>query len=186
MKFTIEQIAITPPDAQAAMDLLADMGAQEWVHDEVFASGQVMSVPSDSVAELHFNYDLGTPDGKLEFEVLDYTAGKNWMAAREALAPDRLARGENAPRITQHRVSHLGMHCSAEDLERWLEFFSERGYPIAQSVLTRQHENSAIAGKRWYRYVIFDTYAVLGVDLKFIVRRYAAPTDEDLETDCEG
>lgn len=171
MKFTIEQIAITPPDAQAAMDLLADMDAQEWVHDEVKARGLVMGIPGDNVAELHFNYDLGTPDGKLEFEVLDYKAGKNWMEAREY----------NPGRITQHRVSHLGMHCSQEELDKWMQFFTERGYPVAQSVLTLSHENSYIAGKRWYRYVIFDTYATLGVDLKFIVRREQPPTEEELE-----
>jgi hypothetical protein len=40
--------------------------------------------------------------------------------------------------------------------------------------MTISHTNPVIAGKRWYTYVIFDTRSILGIDLKFIVRREAA------------
>jgi hypothetical protein len=40
------------------------------------------------------------------------------------------------------------------------------------------HTNPVISGKRWYNYVIFDTKEILGVDLKFIVRKEHAPTKE--------
>jgi hypothetical protein len=46
---------------------------------------------------------------------------------------------------------------------------------VAQEVLTQSHTNPVISGKRWYNYVIFDTKDILGVDLKFIVRKEHAP-----------
>ena len=62
------------------------------------------------------------------------------------------------------------MHCSAEDLVKWREFFNERKIQVAQEVFTDCHTNPAIAGKRSYNYVILNTYGILAVDLKFIVR----------------
>ena len=76
-------------------------------------------------------------------------------------------RGTNEARNT---VSHLGMHCSADDLIEWRVFFQSRGIDVAQEVMTESHTNPVIAGKRSYNYVIFDTKDILGVDLKFIVR----------------
>ena len=70
----------------------------------------------------------------------------------------------------RNSVSHLGMHCTADELELWQEFFAERGIGIAQEVVTDSHTNPVISGKRLYNYVIFDTKEILGVDLKFIVR----------------
>jgi hypothetical protein len=75
-------------------------------------------------------------------------------------------------------VSHLGMHCSAEELLKWRQFFADRSIAVAQEVMTQSHSNPAIAGQRWYNYVIFDTKDILGVDLKFIVRRAAPGTVE--------
>ena len=98
-----------------------------------------------------FNYDLIS--GK-EFEVLNYTSGRNWIDERG----DR------------NVVSHLGMHCTNAELIKWKEFFKERFIEVAQEVFTDSHTNPAIAGKRSYNYVIFDTQHILGVDLKFIVR----------------
>jgi hypothetical protein len=62
------------------------------------------------------------------------------------------------------------MHCTADELLKWRKFFRDRGIQIAQEVFTDSHSNPAIAGKRSYNYVIFDTRKILGVDLKFIVR----------------
>lgn len=152
MKFIIEQVAIAPINPVEAKVLLAEMGAQEWHNDHVVATGKVFGKNGTNEADLSFNYDL--LDGK-EFEVLDYTAGDNWI--------DTFFRGRN-------RVCHFGMHCSAEALVEWRKFFAKRNIPVAQEVFTDSHTNPVIAGKRKYNYVIFDTKGILGVDLKFIVR----------------
>lgn len=157
MKFIIEQIAIVPKDPVAAKALLADIGAVEWAEDHVVATGKVFGKEGTNEADLSFNYDIF---GGKEFEVLNYTTGPNWM--------DAPTRGRNS-------VSHLGMHCSAEELVKWRAFFTERGIHVAQEVFTDSHTNPVIAGKRWYNYVIFDTKDILGVDLKFIVRKDVAP-----------
>lgn len=151
MQFKIEQIAICPKDPAAAIALLTAMGAAEWAKDHVVANGKVYAQEGRNEADLAFNYDLF---GGKEFEVLNYTDGNNWM-----LHPERL-----------NSVSHLGMHCSAEELIQWRAFFAERGINVAQEVFTESHTNPVIAGQRWYNYVIYDTKAILGVDLKFIVR----------------
>lgn len=152
LNFKIEQIAIAPPNPAAAQELLSAMGAVEWVKDHVTASGEVFGVAGSNQADLAFNYEMFSP--KREFEILHYTDGPNWL--EKGLRP--------------HSVSHLGMHCSAEELLKWREFFAGRGIFVAQEVFTERHTNPAIAGNRWYNYVIFDTKAILGVDLKFIVR----------------
>ena len=151
MKFTIEQIAIVPTDPVAAKKLLSEIGAIDWSEDHVVATGLVFGEHGTNEADLSFNYDLFS--GK-EFEVLNYTEGNNWIDSR----------GE------RNTVSHLGMHCSADDLKLWRVFFEERGIKVAQEVFTDSHTNPVIAGKRSYNYVIFDTKRILGVDLKFIIR----------------
>lgn len=154
MKFEMEQIALCPRDPEAAIALLKDMGIDSWVDDHVVALGSVRSQAAQNEADLAFNY---TGLGKArELEVLHYTKGENWM---NAYSP---------------RVSHLGMHCTEAELDEWRTFFWGRGLGIAQEVFTQSHTNPAIAGKRKYHYVIFDTYSVLGVDVKFIVREDVA------------
>lgn len=151
MKFKIEQIAICPKDPAAAKELLTAIGAAEWFEDHVIASGAVFGSAGRNEADLSFNYQLFEGN---EFEVLNYTEGENWM--QHGTRPGS--------------VSHLGMHCSAEELIQWREFFAGRGIKVAQEVFTESHTNPHIAGKRSYNYVIFDTKDILGVDLKFIVR----------------
>lgn len=158
MQFKIEQIALCPRDPEAAIELLTAMGLKDWAHDHVVALGHVnksATTPVRNAANLAFSYE-GFSE-KRELEVLHYTDGANWMGGEKP------------------RVSHLGMHCSHEDLERWREFFMGRGIPVAQEVNTWSHTNPVIAGKRWYHYCIFETYDILGVDIKFIVRRNAMP-----------
>lgn len=154
MQFKIEQLALCPRDPVAAKELLTAMGAGEWAEDHVMATGHVFGDRSDNEANLSFSYQmLGA--GK-ELEVLEYTSGNNWM--------------EERPR----RVSHIGMHCSAEELGDWRRFFTDRGIEVAQEVKTTSHTNPHIAGKRWYHYVIFDTFDMLSTDIKLIVRRDSA------------
>lgn len=149
MQFKIEQVALCPENPEAAMELLTAMGAGDWARDNVVAKGQVFGSDCGNEAELNFEYKL--LQGANELEVLHYTYGANWMAGQE-------------------RVSHLGMHCTADELRDWREFFAARGIVVAQEVKTQSHANPHIAGKRWYNYVIFDTHQILGVDVKFIVR----------------
>lgn len=152
MKFVIEQIAVVPPEPVAAIALLTAMGLERWAKDHVCAIGRVFGEPTVSSADLAFNYEA-TSSKPLEFEVLHYTHGKNWMQTH---GPS---------------TSHIGMHCSAAELEDWRAFFAERNIDVAQEVNTTSHTNPVIDGKRFYTYVIFNTRPILGVDCKFIVRR---------------
>lgn len=162
MKFVIDQIAIAPKDPVAAMELLKAMGADDWAHDIVTATGSVFQKEKQTnEAQLAFNYQLAT--GVKEFEILHYTEGANWVDGSSQIYYTATSNRRNT-------VSHLGMHCTADELAQWRAFFAERNITIAQEVFTSQHTNPVIAGKRWYHYVIFDTKRILGVDLKFIVR----------------
>lgn len=154
MKFKIEQIALVPNDPVRAMRLFTKIGLGEWARDHVVAAGKVWGAEGKNEADLAFNYEA-TGDKALELEVLHYTQSPNWMERYGTSA------------------SHLGMHVSAEDLVLWRAFFAAEGIAVAQEVNTSSHTNPVIAGKRWYTYVIFDTRAILGIDLKFIVRREA-------------
>lgn len=154
MKFFIEQIALCPRDPEAAIKLLTELGLNDWVHDHVVASGKVFGMTGRNEADLAFNYQNTRPEGKpLELEVLHYAAGPNWMNLHGA------------------SVSHLGMHCTAEELEGFRRKFAALGIAVAQEVFTESHTNPYLLEvQRKYQYVIFDTRAILGVDLKFIVR----------------
>lgn len=154
LKFSVEQIALCPTNPAAAIELLTAMGLGEWARDHVVASGKVYGHPGNNEALLNFNYEA-TSHKDLELEILHYTTGPNWMSHRDRA----------------NSVSHLGMHCTAEELVQWTQFFADRKIPIAQSVDTQSHTNPVIAGQRWYRYCIFDTKHILGVDVKFICRK---------------
>lgn len=156
MQFTIEQIAFAPKNSQAARALLEDMGLTKWIEDEVTAQGQVYDRTNvTNVAHLQFNYQAEPVDA-LELELLDYLEGDNWLRDFDG-------------RMT--RVSHIGMHCSADELEDWRKFFANRGIQVVQEVETKKHTNAyLLEQKRHYHYVIFGTHHILGVDTKFIVR----------------
>jgi hypothetical protein len=160
--FKIEQVAIAPPNKDRALRFLAEIGIdpKSWTFDHVIAEGEVFGTSAENEADLHFNYDLLSQ--AKEFEVLDYTAGNSWMAAH----------GPSA--------SHLGMHVSAEELDQWRAKFASLNISVAQEVNTLSHSNPVIAGKRSYNYVIFNTRHILGIDLKFIVRKNL--TDEVIVT----
>jgi len=159
-KFKIQQVALFPYDAKRAKKLLCDLGLDQWTLDTVKANGQVFGRDAENTAELHFNYQAGNgadeAAGKpLELEILDYTEGDNWME-------------ENSSSLDS--VSHLGMHCTAAELEQFRSYFAAEGIAVAQEVITQSHTNPVIDGQRRYNYVIFDTRDIIGVDLKFIVR----------------
>lgn len=156
LRFKIEQLAIAPKQGIGkAMKLLSDMGLADWATDVVHAHGSVWDVPEkDNSALLAFSYI--PMDKPLEFEVLHYLEGDNWLEKQSKF---------------NGCASHIGMHCSEEELGRWFDFFSQRDISVAQEVFTDNHTNPVIAGKRQYHYVIFDTRNILGFDVKFIVRR---------------
>lgn len=170
LAFKIEQVALRPRNPAAAIALLTAIGLGTWARDHVVAHGSVLGVPEQTnEADLAFNYEAtrGLTPGErmhddevpivkpLELEVLHYTEGNNWCNYHEP------------------SVSHLAMHCDADELAAWDEKFKELGIGVAQEVETESHTNPVIAGKRTYTYVIFNTRAILGVDLKFIVRHDA-------------
>lgn len=150
MKFKIEQVALRVTNPAAAKALLAKLGAGDWADDHVVAIGRVKGVSGTNEADLAFEY--GMLGEAKELELLKYTEGRNWM--------------EHEPDC----VSHLGMHCTAVELEEFRAVFTAEGIPVVQEVRTLSHTNPAIRHSRRYHYVIFGTRPILGVDLKFIVR----------------
>lgn len=168
MQFFIEQIAIAPRDPERARALLSALGLKEWVEDTVVANGRVFGSPATNTAALAFNYQATSPENKpLELEILNYKDGNNWLAATKRSG----TRSGTRPGV----VSHLGMHCTEEELDAFRRKFAARGIPVAQEVFTVSHTNPYLLSQgRKYQYAIFDTHDILGVDLKFIVRREAA------------
>lgn len=157
MNFTIEQIALFPfpGKGEQALALLTALGFNRntpWVHDTVQAHGEVFDAEASSTGHLSFAYQaLKAP---LEVEVLSYEANSpNWM-----------------DRVGGPAVSHLGMHCTAAELDDWHARLTGLGISVAQTVMTSAHSNPVIKDSRRYHYVIYDTRQIIGVDLKFIVR----------------
>lgn len=153
MKFKIEQLALNPQDRADAKMLLRLLGMDEWIHDDASAKGEVFGKPAESVAELAFNYD----SKPLELELIRYRSGDNWLAAHNQMPPASIA-------------SHIGTHCSAEELEQWRVKLTSFGVKVAQEVVTTHHTNPNVPKGRSYKYVIFDTREIIGLDVKFIVR----------------
>lgn len=174
-KFHVEQIALCPQNPTLAIALLEELGLTDWARDHVVAFGEVFGQPAGNEADLAFNYQVTkshaipgshishiAPDGyvvtkPLELEVLNYTLGENWMDGSHGKA-----------------ASHLAMHVTPTELDEWFSFFTSRGIGVAQAVNTVSHTNPVIKDSRLYTYVIFDTRAILSIDLKFIVRRDVA------------
>ena len=128
MKFFVEQVALCPNDPKAAKELLTAMGAVTWHEDYVKAEGKVFGCDAAPEAELSFNYDILNAT---ELEILHYTTQDNWMTTGNR----------------RNSVSHLGMHCTAEELVQWRIFFADRNIPVAQEVITKSHTNPAKIGR---------------------------------------
>lgn len=150
MKFKVEQIALAPANPEAARQLLAEMGAEAWIEDVVTGTGTVYDKPTENRAHLRFNYEIAP----CELEILNYESGDNWLSHRDS---------------SDSAASHLAMHCTAEESERWKAFFAARGIPLAQELQTVAHTNPSVGERRW-KYYIFRTQPILGIDIKLIVR----------------
>lgn len=159
LQFKIEQIALCPANPEMAQEMLRDLGMTDWFKDYVRARGEVHG-RKDIVneAELLFNYESqGNNPFLLELEILHYTVGDNWVS-------------DNLP-----CVSHLGMHVTEDELAEFRSYFEKKWINVAQEVFTESHTNPEIKDKRRYHYCIFETRHILGVDLKFIVRKDIEP-----------
>lgn len=154
----IDQVAFYSKDPAKFKALLNKIfGTEVWHDDEVVADGEVFGYEASNRAALGFNYEL--MKGGLEFEVLNYLEGDNWVEA-----------------VNQNiGLTHLGMH--VEDIDPWIEKMEALEYQIAQEVTTVSHTNPAIKDNRRYRYVIFDTRDDLGFDLKLIQRLPYSPEE---------
>lgn len=155
--YPIEQIAIYCEHPKALKDCLRLIGVplDSWSDDVVDAIGTVGALDNvPNIAELSFNYEL-IPG--IELELIRYQEGANWLANRSARKEPGL--------------SHLGVHIGPEvDLDQVISLMRERDIHVAQNVITNHHTNPAIAGKRRYHYVVFDTIDKFGFDLKLIRR----------------
>lgn len=156
-RFPIQQVAIyttiRPHELQNSLNVLFGL-KDNWVEDDVIADGEVWGEPVYHLrAKLMFQYNL-IPG--VEFEILYYeNFEQSWLARRSP----REAIG----------LSHMGLH--VESVEDSITLVREvYGFKIAQKVRTHVHSNPAIAGKREYTYVIFDSRERLGFDLKLIQR----------------
>lgn len=156
----LDQIAFYAPGplAEAEIKNMLGLANADWTEDYVTGDVKVFGGdPSVSKAKLQFNYDLG-----IEVEILTYLEGPNWHRERE-----RHSRHNDDFEFNPRReafVSHLGFHVNDEDMPLL-------PWRVAQSMITTFHSNPAIAG-RSYEYVIYDTKDMLGVDLKYIKRRF--------------
>lgn len=105
-------------------------------------------------ARLMFSYEIWP----MEFEILHYMSGWNWHN-------DFLHNVDGTPPLFG-ALSHFGVHVpDLITIDLWRPF-----YPVLQEVVTTSHTNPAIADKRRYHYVIFDTRLDFGTCVKFIRR----------------
>lgn len=154
-----DQIAFRVPDPTRAMRLLNSLlKVDMWTADQVQAYGKVRGEPAINTAQLFFNYRMfpATPVGKgVEFELLRYESGENW---HEGLVDEEEAAF----------ASHIGKH--VDDVKPWIAWAERQGLDVIQHVKTIKHTNPNVPKHRKYEYVIIDTRAILGFDIKLIKR----------------
>lgn len=158
----LDQLAFYAPSDASVDAIKASLGlaAAEWTEDTVTGMATVWRGPAtESKARLLFNYDLG-----IEVEILTYLEGPHWhqIAGSEKLNGPGWDKLMALPLAHSGFQSHIGFHVNNGDLPRL-------PFPVAQELVTHEHSNPAIAGRR-YHYRIFDTRAVNGVFLKYIKR----------------
>lgn len=161
-QFKLEQVAISvaPKFRETAFKLLAELGMTDWAHDLVVAQGSVgADAGQTNVGALAFNYQAGDIGKPVEFEVLQYQAGENFV--------DRAKSITDSAAIT----THFGMHVDEVQLSIVRRIMSRYSIRTSQEVETVSHTNPVIRDSRRYKYVIFATRDLLGIDLKFIVRK---------------
>lgn len=145
-------------DIKALINLIVP-SSEPWTEDEATAKGFVRTAEGHiykdvlNVGSLHYKYDM-IPG--IELELLCYTSGPNFLQGR---FKDSTA-----------VLSHLGMHVTKDEMKQWRDWAIASKINIAQEVQTLKHTNPKIKDIRRYKYMILDTYKLLGFDLKFIER----------------
>jgi hypothetical protein len=168
----VDQIAfLVSADALPNVQLfMGGLGHSDWATDRNVAQGTVFGQQTQVQGVLNFSYSYvnvkpGMTSKGVEFELLTYDAptqtNTDWHSARAA------ATGVPLPPC---KLSHLGFHVPNVELVKQ-HLVTEGGLVIAQEVLTESHTNPfLVAEGRKYHYLILDTEAILGYDLKFIQR----------------
>jgi hypothetical protein len=146
-----DQLAVQGRTRRAA--LLAMGGWAFPVRDVVTAVGRdAAGQRIRNVAELAFCYDMWP--GNLEYEVLFYREGWNWMES---------SWGNTVANV---QLSHYGVHVGSR---AEMDHITGQFYGILQEVVTVHHANPACADRR-YHYRILDAEADLGCAVKLIRR----------------
>lgn len=143
----IDQIAFASysEEETEAIKVVLGLSGADWVEDHCVAVGEVYGEPGANRARLLFCYAYG-----IEVEILQYLEGENYLSAQG---------------IEGGSVCHIGMH--------WDGTGDEPNFPgeVAQSVRTQTHTNPYLLEKqRKYKYTIYDTRALFGVNFKVIER----------------
>lgn len=148
-----DQVAMACRDRDQQKTMARLLGGGEWVEDQVTAEGEVYGVRGRNVANLMFNYTLAP----VEFELLHYKEGPNWLSEQNAIPFGSWA------------MSHVAWH--VDDTDPFSTKLRNAGFGVAQSVETRDHTNPFLIKEgRTYRYVIHEARHLLGFDLKLIQR----------------
>lgn len=155
--FKLDQIAFIARSDEDEMRIktMLRLDQANWVEDIVIAKGVVHGENGikENTAKLLFNYDMG-----IEIEILRYLEGPNYADL-------------DGRYIKSCRPAHIGFH-----LEKGCtipEGFKDWVFPanIIQQVETQSHTNQFLidTGRR-YRYTIYDTTPLFGMNLKVIER----------------
>ena len=153
LQFVADQIMIRPENAAMAMELLTAMGCGRWYGEHVVSAGGVFDDVAGNESEHAINKN--TFSGPCDLQVVDYTSGANWMDVR--------------PDSDPHRVGCLSMQVTEKELQRWRRLFHSFSIDVVQEMTAQVIPDSSRLPKRQELSVVFDTHAILSVDIRFMV-----------------
>ena len=140
----IDQIAFYCPTEAAGLKVkrFFNLESATWIQDKVTARstfGNQAIPPSENIAELQFNYDLG-----IELEILCYISGPSWHWTNPL---------NREPQF----ISHVGIHLDDEE-----DFPDDCGFPLVQETFTQSHTSEYLTKPespgymRRYHYKIYE------------------------------
>jgi hypothetical protein len=147
----MNQIAFYCASPAGEREVKAQLGLStaEWIKDTVYAHCTVHGKKCDNVAELQFNYDLGT-----ELELIRYIEGPHWLTNSISNYPF---------------LAHIGIHIA--DDKSWPMI---QDWPLVQTAETYRHTADHLthgyAAGRLYSYRIYQMAP--GTYIKYIKRRH--------------
>ncbi len=161
--FTFDQIAVVDDKDERVFEKYKQLCFSDWSQDFVTSKGVLRGIDGYKIIEntafLRFNYTAFRP---LEFEILRYTDGPNFLAHRPVGA-----------------ISHMGVHVPL--IEDYRAFLGIRGWMLIQEVVTQSHTSKAVEGKR-YHYAIY-SHPSSRYNLK-LIERIADPVLADRKTEA--